>query len=93
MSVSNMYSPVVTEEYVREQLWKKIFSNQQSGHPLPMSFKRAGKGTQWTLMLKFSQSRSTKEIPLDIFKSYHCILIGKRNSLGNYGPVSLFPFK
>lgn len=46
MSMSNMYSPVVTEEYVREQLWKKIFSNQQSGHPIPMSFKRAGKGTQ-----------------------------------------------
>lgn len=46
MSVSNMYSPAVTEEYVREQLWKKIFSNQQSGHPIPMSFKRAGKGSQ-----------------------------------------------
>jgi len=41
-----MYSPVVTEGYVREQLQKKIFSNQQSGHPIAMSFKRAGKGTQ-----------------------------------------------
>lgn len=46
MSMSNMCFPVVTEEYVREQLWKKIFSNQQSGHPVPMSFERAGKGTQ-----------------------------------------------
>lgn len=79
--MSNMYSPILTEEYVWEQLWKK---GEEGGFTSAVwsscthEFKRAGKGSQWTQMMKFSQHWSTKKIPSDIYNSFHCIFIDKR---------------
>lgn len=41
--MSSMYSPVGSEEYVREELWKKVVSNQQFGHPVHMGLKELAK--------------------------------------------------
>lgn len=41
--MSSMYSPVVSEEYVREELWKKVVSKQQFGHPVHMGLKELSK--------------------------------------------------